>query len=197
MRNRLALSLIALALTGCSSTPETGTASLNVRRASGGEQFTADFDRALFSNTIDGQTDLVLLRDTPAGSGPGVQQAVHVTVFWQPTRTIRLDSPSAGNAMIDWVVSAGDTDKIVYGGSCWARVSIDGDEAAVDLREADVTVRQRTGRLADPLTRAKLAGKFVAKRADAVVKAYVDDIRAGQAPRLASIDTANVQVARK
>ena len=171
--------------------PDAGTASLNVRRAAGGEQFTADFERALFTDIGDGQTDLVLLSGSPsvgdAAGGPTVQQAVHVRVLWQPTRTIRVDSPSAGNAMVEWVVSAGDADRVVYAGSCWAKVNIDGDEATVDLREGDLTVRQRQGRVADPLQRAKLNGKFVAKRSDATVRAYVADMDAAAKPRVTAL----------
>lgn len=183
MLKRTTTALLALALTGCASTTE--TAQLRVHRAASDETYVTSFDRALFSENA-GQTDIVLLSGTgqssvpgegPVSNGPAVRQTVHLKVLWSPTRTIRLDSPSAGNAMINWVVSAGNDDKVVYGGSCWARVSVDGDVATVDLREANVSVRQVTGNMVDPLKHAKLEGKFTANRGDAIVQAYVSDIR--------------------
>ncbi|HEX8322919.1 MAG TPA: hypothetical protein VF595_03305 [Tepidisphaeraceae bacterium] len=173
MRNRLrtaAAALLLSALAGCASND--GMTHLSVQKADGGDPYTASFERALFTESPNGSTDLILL------SSGGVRQVVHIRVLWQPTRTIRIDSASAGNAMIDWLVSASDKDRVVYGGSCWAKVSVDGDEAEVDLREAAVSVRHVDGQMTDPLQRANLSGKFVAKRADASVRAYVDEMAA-------------------
>lgn len=181
MRKALALAVIALGLTGCAA--DDGMAHLSVQKSASDDQFVASFDRALFTESPGGVTDLVLLSGeqlptSPDAAGRAVRQVVHVRVLWNPTRTIRLDSPSAGNAMVDWTISAGDTDRVTYTGSCWARVSVDGDEADVDLREATVSVRQVKGQMADPLQRAKLSGKFVAKRSDATVRTYVEEIAA-------------------
>ena len=185
MRHLIAIGLVSigLGLTGCAS--DDGMAHLNVQKLSNDEQFTTSFERALFTESPGGTTDLVLLTgdanpaiDGAVAGGAACRQVVHVRVLWTPTRTIRVDSPSSGNAMIDWVVSADDKNKVTYTGSCWARVSVDGDEASVDLRGATINVRQITGTMTDPLQRATLAGKFTAKRSDAVVRAYIDEMNA-------------------
>lgn len=183
MRHFIAIGLlsIGLGLSGCAS--DDGLTHLTVQKTASDEQFTTTFERALFTESGNGAVDLVLLSGeaNPAiegavAGGQGVRQVVHVRVLWAPTRTIRVDSPSSGNAMIDWQISASDKDRIAYTGNCWARVNVDGDEAEVDLREATINVSHVTGNMNDPLTRAKLNGKFVAKRSDAVVRAYVEEL---------------------
>lgn len=183
MRKLVALPLLAaLAFTGCSS--DDGMARLNVRQNATDEKFVASFERAMFTQT-GGQTDVVLLSGTgqsAAADGAiansnSARQVVHIKVLWQPTRTIRVDSPSAGNAMIDWQVIAGDSDRVSYAGSCWAKVSVDGDEATIDVRQANVSVKQVTGRMTDPLKHATIDGVFVAKRSDATVRSYISDLQ--------------------
>ncbi|MGN6504598.1 MAG: hypothetical protein ACTHM6_03445 [Tepidisphaeraceae bacterium] len=195
----LALSLGTLLVGGCAS--DDGVAQLNVHGAQSDDQYVDTFDRALFTQTRDGQVDLLLLSggdsfqqnqplissDTRA-INPGVRQVVHLRVLWEPTRTIHLDSPSASNAFVDWHVIAGPNDRVTYNGSCWAMVKIDGNEASIDLRNASVSVSQVLGDAKDPLKRANLSGKFTATRSDAVVRSYLSE--------LASLDhtTATAQV---
>ncbi|MGC4032140.1 MAG: hypothetical protein QM754_10490 [Tepidisphaeraceae bacterium] len=190
MRKLLALPLLAaLAFTGCSS--DDGMARLNVRQNATDNQFVATFERALFTQN-DGQTDVILLSgtgQTAGGEGAiannnSARQVVHVKVLWQPTRTIRVDSPSAGNAMIDWQVIAGDSDHVAYAGSCWAKVTVDDDEATIDIRQANVSVKQVTGHMIDPLKHATVDGVFVAKRADATVRSYISDLHGTQVTSL-------------
>jgi len=171
-------------LAGCSH--DNAAAMLDVHRDHAGVDYTAKFDRALFTQSSAGQVDVILLQgsgrdpsiDRPlsADEKGGVQQVVHVKVLWNPTRTIRLDSPSASNAFIDWHVVAGEKNRVSYTGSCWAMTDIDGDEATIDLRNATVTLSSITGNMSDPLRRASLTGKIKAKRADALVESYVAQI---------------------
>ena len=171
-------------LTGCTSHPE--AAELNVHREQSGVAYTATFDRAVFTQSALGTVDLILLQNSAAdpsvdhplagdGNG-GVQQVVHVKVLWQPTRTIRLDSPSASNAFVDWHVLAGESNRVSYAGSCWAKVKIDGEKATVDLRNASVSISQIVGEMHDPLHRASLDGTITASRADALVESYLSDL---------------------
>jgi hypothetical protein len=97
-------------------------------------------------------------------------------VLWTNPRGIRLDNPSASNAMVTWHVIASDQDRLAYAGSAWTKVSVDGNEATLDIRNADVAIRQIVGGCEDPLKRAKLTGEVVATRADKTVKSYLDEI---------------------
>ncbi len=186
MRKTLAIGtcLLGLALgAGCASEQP----SLSVRSDQTDAQYVATFDRALFTQAGDGQVDLILISGAPgkdasvelplqANHKQSVQQVVHMRVLWAPRKSIRIDSPSASNASIDWHVIAGATDHLSYTGSCWAKVDIDGDEAEVDLRNATITVRHVTGNVTDPLKRAKLEGSFVATRADSAVRTYMSEL---------------------
>ena len=189
MRRVFVLLLATLTL-GCASAPE-----ISVRSEQTSERYTATFDRALFSQNKDGQIDLILLSGEGDGE-PGmplretrdgqVRQMVHLRVLWTPRNTIRLDSPSAGNAVINWHVVADANDRLSYKGACWAEVDIDDDEAEVDLRNAVMSISRSVGSVNDPLKRATLDGNFTATRADAVVQSYVTELAAIEQADLAA-----------
>jgi hypothetical protein len=183
MKRLFALTLAAALLTGCSASQP----SLLVQRAGTDTSYSANFDRAYFSQANDGQVDVVLLSD---GRGPSeevdrplqtsadhtVRQVVHLRVLWANPRGIRLDNPSASNSMVEWHVIASPVDRLTYAGSAWAKVDIDGDEAKLDIRNASVAIRRIVGACDDPLKRANLSGTVTAKRADATVRSYLDEI---------------------
>lgn len=174
------------ALGGCAG--HESAAELNVHRDSSDVDYTATFDRAMFAQSPAGQVDIILLQtsggepsvDHPLSSDGdhGVKQIVHMKVLWNPTRTIRLDSPSASNAFIDWHVMAGESNRVTYNGSCWAMVSTRGDTASIDLRNATVTISQIVGKMQDPLKRAQLSGVITAQRCDGVVQSYLTELAA-------------------
>ena len=175
MKRHVCTALLLFALTGCASTD--GTARLNVRGGPDDANYTTTFDRAYFAES-GGATDLILRTGDADGAGPAVRQVVHLRVLWQPTKTIRVDSPSAANAMIEWSVVADDRDRLTYAGNCWANVSVDGNTATVDLRDAEVSVRKVVGQVNDPLRHARLAGRFTAVRSDVSVRASLDELAA-------------------
>ena len=187
----LSVGLGTMLLGGCAS--DDGTARLNVHRSQSDEQYVASFDRAVFSETKNGQVDLILLSGgagvaqgsqpvlasaDQSGGDSGVKEIIHLRVLWEPTRTIHLDSPSASNTSVDWHIIADANDRISYTGYCWAMVNIDGDEAKIDLRNATVSVSQVLGNMQDPLKRAQLSGKFIATRSDAMVRSYLMQLAA-------------------
>jgi uncharacterized protein YcfL len=183
MLRKLCLLSLAALLTGCSASQP----SLLVQRAESDQSYNATFDRAYFAQAADGQVDVVLLSD---GQGPSpevdrplktsgdqtVRQVVHLRVLWSNPRGIRLDNPSASNAMVDWHIIASPRDRLTYTGSAWAKVSVDGDEATMDIRNATVVIRNVIGNCDDPLKRANLSGEVIAKRADATVRSYLDEL---------------------
>jgi hypothetical protein len=188
LKSLLSLSALML-LTGCAASgPE-----LAITRDAGGE-YVAHFDRACFSQTTDGQLDLLLIahgagsnaavnRPLETTNRKAIEQIVHVRVLWQHPRDVKLDNPSASNAMIQWHVIGSPQDRIVYSGSCWTRIAVDGDTAKVELREASVSISKVVGDMHDPLKRATLEGKLVAQRSDATVQSYLEE--------LASMDHSN------
>lgn len=179
----IASCLIGLALAGCANE----TPSLSVRSEQTDAQYVAQFDRALFTQSSDGQVDLILLAGAPgadaqigsplqARAGQSVQQVVHLRVLWAPRKSIRIDSPSASNTTVHWHVIADRNDRLTYSGACWTRVKIDGDEAEVDLRNATISISSVNGNIADPLKRARLEGKFTARRSDSAVRSYLGEL---------------------
>ena len=183
MNGRPALLLFAAALAGCTAASPT----LLVQRAETGASYDAKFDRAYFSQSADGQIDVVLLSDgqgaSPAVDRPletsdrqTVRQVVHLRVLWSNPRGIRLDNPSASNATIDWHVIVSPKDRVSYTGAAWAKADIDGDVAELDIRNATVSISQLSGHTDDPLKRASLSGTFTARRAEATVQSYIDEI---------------------
>jgi hypothetical protein len=184
----LPLTLMAL---GCAASGP----SLEVTRE-GGEAYVANFDRAIFSRSADGQLDLILLAHGAGGEATvdrplqtrtdrAIEQIVHVRVLWQHTRNVRLDNPSASNAMIEWHIRASPEDRVTYSGACWASIDVEGDEAEVELRRATVTISHVNGKLHDPLKRAMLEGEFVAMRSDATVQSYLEELAARHRDRAA------------
>jgi hypothetical protein len=172
---------ILLAL-GCESSRQ----ALDVRRDHSDQRYTAHFDRAYFSQAADGQLDVILLSD-PAhnaavdrplaqGDRDGVRQVVHVRVIWSDPRALRLDNPSSSNAMIQWHVVAGASDRLTYAGSCWVRADVDDDEAELDIRNAVVAIRDVVGQVDDPLKRATLEGSVTATRNDGIVRTYLSEL---------------------
>ncbi|HEX8339319.1 MAG TPA: hypothetical protein VF624_00270 [Tepidisphaeraceae bacterium] len=184
MKRLLSLCVLATLIAGCSAS--TGP-SLMVQKAESDTAYSAQFDRAYFTQTANGQVDVVLLSD---GQGPSpevdrplqtstdktVRQIVHLRVLWANPRGIRLDNPSASNAMLTWHVLASATDRVAYTGSAWTKVSVDGNEATLDIRNASVAVHKIVGGCDDPLKRASLSGEIVARRADATVRSYLNEI---------------------
>jgi len=175
--------LLCFGVAGCA----TDAPSLSVRSEQTNDHYTATFDRAIFSQNQDGQIDLILLaggKTNDDGTGlpitasndQSVRQVVHLRVLYEARNTIRVDSPSAGNAVLTWNVLAGADNRLSYNGSCWAKVKIDGNEADVDIRNAVVSIRRSVGQMNDPLKRASLEGEFVATRADLAVKTYLTEL---------------------
>ncbi len=182
MRLLSCLFTFILLLTGCASTQQ----SLNVHREYSEEQFTATFDRAFFSKATDGQLDVILITDGPGNAainqplamtrGRSVRQVVHMRVLWQSPRDTRVDNPSANNAVITWHVVASANDRLTYTGAAWARVSVDEEEADLDIRRATIAISSMTGSIDDPLKRATIDGMITARRADATVRSYLDEL---------------------
>lgn len=178
------MSLVGLLLCGCAS----DRPALQVHRAYSNDRFTATFDRAYFSQSMDGQMDVILLSDgagqasvdqpLPTQAEQSVRQVVHVRVLWQKPGGLRLDNPSATNAMIDWHVIASPHDRLTYSGSCWAYADVDGDQAELDIRNATLSIAQVEGAMDDPLKRASVSGQITLKRADATVKSYLTELSA-------------------
>ncbi len=176
-------SLLALMAVGCESSSKQA---LHIHRDHSDQKFTANFDRVYFSQAIDGQLDVILLADGAGDASvdrplttkddQSVRQVVHMRVLWQHPRGLRIDNPSASNGMINWHVVASPSDRLTYSGSCWVRVSVDGDEAELDIRNANVAIRQMVGHIDDPLKRATIAGEVIARRSDATVRSYLEEL---------------------
>ena len=182
MIRQLILPLLAtIGLAGCASSQ-----SVEIKRDHSEQAFTATFDRAFYSQAVDGQLDVILIAngandsavDKPLAttSEKSVRQVVHLRVLWQKPRGYRIDNPSANNATITWHVVAGPNDRLTYTGAGWARVSIDDGEADLDIRNATLTIARVVGQIEDPLKRATFAGEVTAKRSDAAVRSYLDEI---------------------
>jgi hypothetical protein len=132
--------------------------------------------------------DVILLADgagkstvgqpLPTQAQQSVRQVVHIRVLWQKPGGVRLDNPSATNAMIDWHVIASPRDRLTYFGSCWAYADIDGNEAELDIRNATLSISQVEGAIDDPLKRASVSGFVTLRRADATVKSYLTELSA-------------------
>lgn len=176
------LPILAVLLIGCESSQQ----SLSIRRDHSDQKFTASFDRAYFSQAIDGQLDVILLSDGAGDAAvdrplttrddKSVRQVVHMRVLWQHPRGLKIDNPSSSNAMVKWHVVASPSDRLTYSGSCWTRVSIDDDEAEFDIRNASVAISQMVGQIDDPLKRASFAGDIIATRSDATVRSYLEEL---------------------
>ena len=178
----VALVLLTL-LSGCSANQP----ALTVQRDRSAEKFISRFDRAYFSQASDGQLNVVLITDgagalatidrpLETGTTASVRQIVLLRVLWQQTRGLRLDNPSASNATVQWHVISSPDDRVTYTGSGWVQAQIDGDEAEIDLRNANVSIAQIVGNINDPLKRATLDGVLTAKRSDLAVKSYLDEL---------------------
>lgn len=174
--------LIFLGTVGCSSATQT----LQLRRDHSDQVFTASFDRAFYAQTADGQFDVVLVSNGHSesavnqplvtASDRSVRQIVHIKVLWQKPRGYRIDNPAATNSTFTWYVISGPSDRLIYVGSAWTRITRDQDSIELDVRNASLTINRIVGQLEDPLKRARFEGTIVARRSEAAVRSFLDEL---------------------
>ncbi|MGH7178035.1 MAG: hypothetical protein ACREJC_11690, partial [Tepidisphaeraceae bacterium] len=92
-------------------------------------------------------------------------------------------------AVIDWYVRSTDPgrsgDRIHYQGAGFVNVSTGKDGASFLIRNAQVSPREQTGALADPLGPSNIEGSFFAPWNTALVQSTLADVRGDATPAAA------------
>lgn len=174
--------LLFLGVAGCSSSAQT----VQLRRDHSDQIFLARFDRAFYTETPDGQLEVILVSDghsesainkpLSTASDQSVRQIVHMKVLWKKPRGYRIDNPAATNSTLTWYVIAGPDDRLIYTGSAWTRVNRDQDSVELDVRNATLTIHRIVGQIEDPLKRATFEGTLVARRSETAVRSFLEEL---------------------
>jgi hypothetical protein len=184
-----AILIIGVVLTGtglgCAGSKQSR---LRLQSLQSGKHFSQKFPQTYFSETSDGEYEIVLIDDgapaatpkqgdaplPPEQSAP-LRQVVHVRVYWRPPTGTRPDHPSATNAAIDWYVTPGSgtmtEDRLHYQGAGFVQIFPKGDTAKVFIRGAQLAPVEATGEMRDPLGPTMLEGSIIARRNDTMVAA--------------------------
>jgi hypothetical protein len=163
--------LFTLCLVGCA-----GPAKLTLRPQGQNVAFAKTFSQAYFGKESDGSFACVLVSDEVAA---GLQQVVHIKVLWRPLNGLRESAVS--NAAIDWYVlsNADDSpdDLLLYQGAGFVTLTLDGDEAKVHIRSADLRPAVARGKLKDPIGNATITGAFTASANNKRMRELLSDTR--------------------
>lgn len=186
------LMLLAAAVGGCKATAG-GPSRLQLHSHNGGRIYSQQFSQAYFSETTNGEWEVVLINDgsTKPPAEPGaplepdnaapLRQVVAVRIHWRPPAGVRVDHPSATNSVIDWYVTADSSDptqdRLHYQGAAFVKIYPDGDVAKVQIRNGQLVLVQSSGSLQDPVGSSSMHGSFVARRNDTMVAAVTAPIR--------------------
>ena len=198
-RSRRASSLIAILFLltgGCASNSAPRPAVLSLRSAASGRNFAQTFPRAYFSQSDDGDREIILINDgfavvkptagplQPVAALP-LQQIMHFKILWNPLPDTHTDAPSTTNAVIDWTISSarpGVTgDSLHYRGAGFVQVDGDSQSLTLTIRNATLVPAAHTGSLVDPLGTCAVSGRFTALRNDGLVQATVADLHGNSA----------------
>ena len=187
------LPLLLLFVTGCSSNPTPKPAVLSLRSFSTGHTFDQTFPRAYFSQSDDGDREIILINDgftavKPTG-GPlqpvatlPLQQIMHFKILWSPLPDTHTDAPSTTNAVIDWTISSArpgvSGDSLHYRGAGFVQIDGGSQRLTLTIRNATIEPTAHTGSLMDPLGTCAINGHFTALRNDGLVNATVADLHA-------------------
>ena len=196
--------MLLLTAGGCASSPPK-PAVLSLQSASTGHGFAQTFPHAYFSQSDDGDREILLVNDGltqhPADQAAGPLQPVkalplaqfmHFKILWNPLPGTHTDAPSTTNAVIDWTVRASPPgqqgDSLHYRGAGFVQIDGDSQRLWLTIRNATLQLTSRTGSLVDPLGTCSVSGKFEAVRNDGLVQGTLADLN-GQ-PAAAPVDAA-------
>jgi len=193
-RAALLIPMLALVAVGCASNAPPKPAVLSLQSAASGRTFAQTFPRAYFSQSDDGDREVILINDgfvavKPTGGGPlqpvatlPLQQIMHLKILWNPLPDTRTDAPSATNAVIDWTITSvrpGETgDSLRYRGAGLVQVSGGNQRLTLTIRNATIEPTGHSGSLVDPLGVCWVNGTFTAMRNDGLVQATIADLHA-------------------
>jgi hypothetical protein len=184
--------LILLLAGGCASTSAPKPAILSLRSSSNGRGFAQTFPEAYFSQSDDGDREILLINDgvaqTPTHEAGPLQpvaslplaQYMHFKILWNPLPGTHTDAPSTTNAVIDWTIRASPPgragDSLHYRGAGF--VELDGNSHSLFLiiRNASLELTSHTGSLVDPLGTCTINGHFLAIRNDGLVNGTLADL---------------------
>jgi hypothetical protein len=187
------LPLLVLFVAGCSSNPTPKPAVLSLRSFSSGHTFAQSFPRAYFSQSDDGDREIVLINDGFAAVKPTggplqpvatlpLQQIMHFKILWNPLPDTHTDAPSTTNAVIDWTISSARPgiagDSLHYRGAGFVQIDGSPERLTLTIRNATIEPTAHTGSLMDPLGTCAINGRFTALRNDGLVNATVADLHA-------------------
>jgi hypothetical protein len=196
--------LLLLLIGGCAaSAPD--PAIISLKSASGGRGFAQTFPHAYFSQSDDGDRQVVLIDDgrskivAPPTAGPiqptaalPLQQVMQFKILWNPLPGTHTDAPSTTNAVIDWTIRAAPAgeqgDSIHYRGAGFVEVDGDSQRLTLTIRSVTLEPTSRTGSLVDPLGTCSLNGTFTAVRDDGMVQSAIADLQAQPVEAAARMD---------
>jgi hypothetical protein len=187
--------LLLLFVGGCAaSSPK--PAVLSLQSIGNGHGFAQTFPHAYFSQSDDGDREVVLINDgilkRPTPSAGPIQpvaslpltQVMHFKILWNPLPDTHTDAPSTTNAIIDWTIRTarpGEVgDSLHYQGAGFVEVDGDNQRLTLTIRNATLQATGHTGILVDPLGNCSLNGEFVAYRNDSLVQATIADMQSQQ-----------------
>jgi hypothetical protein len=182
VRAPLALALVVIVSgLGCAK----NSADLRLTCLESNNAFTQQFPKAYISKGAEGNTEIVLVNDTPTATGSAdVRQVMHVKVLWRPQKGTKQGHPSYTNAALHWYVIDG-ADVLEYTGAGFVAMGDAIGGTKVTIRNATVKpTASFKGSLSDPIGAASLKGSFVAKKSAKRVNDLLAEVRnaAGNAP---------------
>jgi len=186
------LPLLLFLIGGCAaSTPK--PAVLSLHSAAGGRGFAQTFPNAYFSQSDDGDRQVVLINGGYAkiathSAGPlqpvealPLSQVMRFKILWSPLPGTHTDAPSTTNAIIDWTIRAArpgeEGDSLHYRGAGFVDVNGDSQRLTLTIRNLTLEPTSRTGSLVDPLGTCSVNGSFTAVRNDGLVQATIADLQ--------------------
>jgi hypothetical protein len=147
--------------------------------------FIQKFPRAYYSINSEGDYQIVMLSEGiqqspkqgkilyPTNLG-SIRQVVEIRLLWIPLPGTRTDQPTATNAVINWHVRSNVPEeadnKIDYSGAGFVSFYPKKTGAQIVIRNATMTLQNRSGNLVDVFGKPAVTGSFHVVRNDGVVK---------------------------
>ncbi len=104
---------------------------------------------------------------------------MRIRLYWRPLMGT-TKNPAATNALIDWYVLGpdGSTEMRAYEGAAFVVLRGDGDKRTILIREGSIFPKTGASRggLADPVGKATISGKAVARVSEVRVKDAISEL---------------------
>jgi len=187
-RYSLFVALATLVLAGCTESPSVDLTPVNSRH-----RVHINFSCAYFAPNQSGEDQIILLSDPideptkttndgalkPA-TAPPLWQVLSIELHWRTSRSPRVDSLVATNAVLHWYVygkpTATGVGVLHYLGTGSVSISTDSTGADVTVSHADLKLADQHGYIKDPFGQFQISTTFRAQTSKAFVQQSLDDI---------------------